>query len=406
MTEQQFNKLPDQNGYFGKYGGRFVPDTLMEPLIQLEKTYFSLKGDENFQRDLLHFQKTFIGRPTPLYFAENLSQKVGGAKIYFKREDLAHTGAHKINNAIGQILLAKYMGKKRIVAETGAGQHGVATATASSVLGLDCLVYMGEKDMERQQPNVERMQLMGADVQAVESGSRTLKDAVSEAMRDWVTNIDDTYYLLGSALGPHPYPLIVRDFQKVIGIEARKQIMEVEAQMPAEVIACLGGGSNAIGIFYGFMEDDVKLIGIEAGGSDISPGQHAARFSGGRIGIFQGMKTFVLQDQEGQIELTSSISAGLDYAGVGPEHANLLDKGRANYLYVNNVDAMEALKILCKEEGVIPALESAHAIAYVLKKAKEYDRSQSLIVNLSGRGDKDMSIIQDWKLKKWVVLNE
>ncbi|ASC72891.1 Tryptophan synthase beta chain [Halomicronema hongdechloris C2206] len=400
MTEQQFNKLPDQNGYFGKYGGRFVPDTLMEPLIQLEKNYYSLKGDENFQRDLLHFQKTFIGRPTPLYFAENLSRKVGGAKIYFKREDLAHTGAHKINNAIGQILLAKYMGKKRIVAETGAGQHGVATAAASSVLVLDCLVYMGEKDMERQQPNVERMRLMGAEVQAVESGSRTLKDAVSEAMRDWVTNIDDTYYLLGSSLGPHPYPLIVRDFQKVIGIEARKQIMEVETQMPAEVIACLGGGSNAIGIFYGFMEDDVKLIGIEAGGSDISPGQHAARFSGGRIGIFQGMKTFVLQDQEGQIELTSSISAGLDYAGVGPEHANLLDKGRANYLYVNNVDAMEALKILCKEEGIIPALESAHAIAYVLKKAKEYDRSQSLIVNLSGRGDKDVSIIQDWKFKK------
>lgn len=401
MTLKNLPELPNEKGYFGNYGGRFVPDTLIEPLIQLEKAYASVRDDQNFQRELKDLQKNFIGRPTPLSLAGNISEEIGGAKIYLKREDLAHTGAHKVNNAVGQILLAKYMGKSKIVAETGAGQHGVATAAAAAALGFECTVYMGEKDMERQAPNVLRMELMGAKVEAVTTGSRTLKDAVSEAMRAWTTNIDDTYYLLGSALGPHPYPLMVRDFQKVIGVEARQQILEVEGQLPACLISCLGGGSNAIGLFHAFLTDEnVELIGVEAGGTKIAPGQHAARFSGGRIGIFQGMKSFVLQDQEGQIELTDSISAGLDYASVGPEHANLLEMKRAKYVYVHDDMAMKALAKLSETEGIIPAVESAHALAYAFQYASELSQDQSIIINLSGRGDKDISIISDWMEKQ------
>lgn len=400
MKEYNCNAMPDSMGYFGKFGGRFVPDTLMEPLINLENTYNRIKNDESFLRELKKLQRDFIGRPTSLYFAKNISDKLGGAKIYLKREDIAHTGAHKINNAIGQILLAKHMGKKRIVAETGAGQHGVATAAAAAALGLECTVFMGEKDMKRQAPNVLRMELMGAKVTPVTTGSKTLIDAVSEAMRVWVSNIDDTYYLLGSALGPHPYPMIVRDFQKVIGEEAREQILEQEGKLPKRVISCLGGGSNAIGIFYGFLHDlETELVGVEAGGREIQPGKHAARFAGGRIGIFQGMKSYILQDKDGQIDLTSSISAGLDYAGVGPEHAYLMETGRASYAYIHDNDAMEALELLSKSEGIIPAMESAHALAYAIKTAGDFSSSESIIVNLSGRGDKDMPIITEWKNK-------
>jgi len=396
MTSSSLKNYPNDKGYFGEYGGRFVPDTLIEPLIELENAYNDIKDTQDFKDDLDDLLKHFVGRPTALYFCEQLTKEIGGAKIYLKREDLTHTGAHKINNAVGQILLAKHMGKTRIIAETGAGQHGVATAASAAKMGLDCIVYMGAEDMERQKPNVFRMRLLGAEVRGVTSGSATLKDAVSEAMRDWVTHIDDTYYLLGSALGPHPYPMIVRDFHKTIGIEAKEQILKAEGRLPDEVIACLGGGSNAIGVFHEFLDDnDVVLTAVEAGGTAIESGHHAARFSGGRVGIFQGMKTFLLQDDDGQIELTDSISAGLDYAGVGPEHANLMELKRVNYLYAHDKDALDAFQKLSKSEGILPALESSHALSYGLKRAADMDKDQIIIINLSGRGDKDMGIVME-----------
>lgn len=394
--QSSYKTGPNENGYFGEFGGRFVPDTLMEPLIELERAYREIKDDAAFQARFKKNLKDFVGRPTSLYFAEQLTREIGGAKIYLKREDLAHTGAHKINNAIGQMLLARKMGKTRIIAETGAGQHGVATAAAAAMMGFACVVYMGTEDMRRQAPNVFRMKLLGAEVRGVDSGSKTLKDAVSEAMRDWVSNIRDTHYIIGSALGPHPYPLIVRDFQKIIGEEARAQMLEREGRLPHEVVSCLGGGSNAIGAFHAFLDDaDVMLTAVEAGGREIVSGQHAARFAGGRVGIFQGMKTFVLQDQQGQIELTHSISAGLDYAGVGPEHAWLMQKGRVRYGYVSDEEALEGFSMLSKKEGIIPALESSHAVFHGLKCARERKKDEIVLINLSGRGDKDLSIVME-----------
>jgi len=388
--------LPDEKGYFGDFGGRFVPDTLMQPLLDLQTAYLAIKDTAEFKDDLKDLLNHFVGRPTPLYFCDRLTAECGGAKIYLKREDLTHTGAHKINNAVGQILLAKHMGKTRIIAETGAGQHGVATAAVAAKMGMSCVVYMGAEDMKRQEPNVFRMRLLGAEVRGVESGSATLKDAVSEAMRDWVSNVADSYYLLGSALGPHPYPMIVRDFHKVIGQEARAQILEAEGRLPDEICACLGGGSNAIGAFHEFLDDkDVALTAVEAGGTAIETGHHAARFSGGHAGIFQGMKSYVLQDKSGQISLTESISAGLDYAGVGPEHANLMELGRVQYLYAHDKEALAAFQKLSRMEGILPALESSHALAYGMRRAKEMDKDQIIIVNLSGRGDKDMGIVME-----------
>lgn len=380
-------------GRFGDFGGRFVPETLMQPLIDLELAYSELKNDKTFQAEMLHHLKTFVGRETPLYFAENISRDLN-VRIYLKREDLTHTGSHKINNALGQILLAKKMGKTRIVAETGAGQHGVATAAVAARFGMKCVVYMGSEDVRRQQSNVKRMKLLGAEVVAVEAGSKTLKDAVSEAMRDWVTNIADTYYLLGSALGPHPYPTMVRDFQSIIGIEAKKQIYEAEGRLPDELIACVGGGSNAIGLFHAFLNDsEVKMFGVEAGGTGKNLGEHAARFQGGRPGVFQGTQTFVLQDNHGQIVSTHSISAGLDYAAVGPEHSFLRNAGRVTYDSVTDSEALDAFQYLTKKEGIIPALESSHALAFCLKRAKFVKNETLMIVNLSGRGDKDLDIV-------------
>lgn len=392
------NALPDADGFYGAFGGRYVPDTLMAPLGELEAAYAEAHADPAFWAEYERLLSDFVGRETPLQHAARLSAQLGGAKIYLKREDLAHTGAHKINNAIGQILLARRMGKKRIIAETGAGQHGVATATAAAAFGLECIVYMGADDMARQEPNVYRMRLLGAEVRAVTSGSRTLKDAVSEAMRDWVSHVHDTYYLLGSALGPHPYPRMVRDFQSVIGREARAQILAAEGRLPDSIVACVGGGSNAIGIFSGFTDDaDVALIGVEAGGTMIAKGQHAARFSGGSTGIFQGMKTVILQDADGQAELTHSVSAGLDYTGVGPEHAYLQALGRADYTYAHDNDAVAALHMLARTEGIICALESAHAVAHAIKIAPTLPQSHIMIINLSGRGDKDIGILRNYE---------
>lgn len=396
MPQRSYKSAPDTRGYYGNFGGRFVPDTLMQPLIELEQAYFSIRDNPDFQTEFKKILKDFVGRPTALYYAGQLTRELGGAKIYLKREDIAHTGAHKINNAVGQILLARQMGKTRIIAETGAGQHGVATAASAAMMGLSCIIYMGSEDMKRQEPNVFRMRLLGAEVRAVESGSKTLKDAVSEAMRDWVSNIADTHYIIGSALGPHPYPLMVRDFQRIIGEEARMQMLEHEGRLPDEIIACLGGGSNAIGAFYAFLDDpDVTLTAIEAGGRGIAPGQHAARFSGGKVGIFQGMKTFILQDPQGQIEPTHSISAGLDYAGVGPEHAWLMQQGRVSYRSVGDDDALRGFSMLSQKEGIIPALESSHAIAYALKCALRRKKDDIILVNLSGRGDKDLNIVTE-----------
>ena len=386
---------PDSTGHFGPYGGRFVPEVLMAPLEELENAYLWARDDQGFQAELADLLHNYAGRPTPLYFAKRLSETLGGARIYFKREDLLHTGAHKINNALGQALLAKKMGKKRIIAETGAGQHGVATATACALFGIDCVVYMGEEDMRRQRLNVFRMRLLGAEVVSVTNGSRTLKDAISEAMRDWVTNIDTTYYLLGSALGAHPYPMMVRDFHRVIGIEARRQILEQEGRLPDRIFACVGGGSNAIGIFHPFLADTaVRLIGVEAGGRSNALGEHAARFSGGTPGVLQGTFSYLLQDSDGQVALTHSVSAGLDYASVGPEHAMLHDEKRAEYLSVNDTCALEAAQFLARNEGLIPALESAHAVAEALNRAPEA-RGEVFIVNLSGRGDKDTDIYRE-----------
>jgi tryptophan synthase beta chain len=387
-----------RQGRFGAYGGRYVPETLMAALEELEHAYAEAREDSGFQAELADLLKDFAGRPTPLYFAKRLSEDLagpnGGPKIYLKREDLLHTGAHKINNALGQGLLAKRMGKRRIIAETGAGQHGVATATTCALLGLECIVYMGEEDMHRQELNVLRMRLLGAEVRAVTSGSKTLKDAVSEALRDWVTNVRDTYYILGSALGPHPYPTMVRDFQLVIGLEIREQILAKEGRLPSAIIACVGGGSNAIGAFHPFIADkEVRLIGVEAGGRGKRLGDHAARFDGGLPGVLQGTYSYVLQDEDGQIALTHSISAGLDYASVGPEHAALHDLGRAEYTSANDIEALEAVVRLARIEGILPALESAHAIAECVRIAPKMAPHDILVVNLSGRGDKDMGIL-------------
>jgi tryptophan synthase beta chain len=387
MTSQ-----PDATGHFGPYGGRFVPETLMSPIEELERAYHEARRDPAFQAELDGLLATYAGRPTPLYFASRLSRAHGGARIWLKREDLLHTGAHKINNCLGQVLLARRMGKRRVIAETGAGQHGVATATVCALFGLECTVYMGEEDMARQRLNVFRMRLLGARVTPVASGSRTLKDAISEAMRDWVTNVNDTYYLLGSALGAHPYPLMVRDFQSVIGREARRQILETEGRLPHTVLACVGGGSNAIGVFHAFLGDDgVRLVGIEAGGRGPALGDHAARFSGGAPGILHGAYSYLLQDADGQVSLTHSVSAGLDYALVGPEHAWLHDQGRAEYVSIGDRDALEAARELSRAEGIIPALESAHAVAEAMRRAPEA-QYEVFLVSLSGRGDKDIDI--------------
>ncbi len=404
------DSLPDAHGKFGVYGGRFVPETLMPVLEDVIEAYEEFREDPTFRAEYEHLLATYVGRPSPLTHAQRLSAHLGGAQIYLKREDLLHTGAHKINNALGQALLAKRMGKRRIIAETGAGQHGVATATACALLGLECVIYMGTVDMARQEPNVFRMRLLGAEVRGVESGTKTLKDAVNEAIRDWVSHPHDTYYIIGSALGPHPYPLMCRDFQSVIGREAREQILAQAGRLPDAVIACVGGGSNAIGIFYGFLRDaSVKLIGVEAGGYGLETGKHAARFAPdiareagneldpqsprGRVGVFQGMKTVVLQNADGQIAETHSVSAGLDYAGVGPEHVYLRDIGRAEYTAATDDEALDAFHALCRLEGIIPALESSHAVAEAIKRAPRLSRDHILLVNLSGRGDKDLNTV-------------
>jgi tryptophan synthase beta chain len=393
------NYQPNERGYWGDFGGRFVPETLMSPLEELTSAYFAVRDDADFQAEFLQLLKDFSGRPTPLFHAVRLSEKLGGAQIYLKREDLGHTGSHKINNAIGQVLLARRMGKKRIIAETGAGQHGVATATVCALFGLECVVYMGTEDMRRQSLNVFRMQLLGAEVRGVDSGSKTLKDAINEALRDWVTNVDSTYYLLGSALGPHPYPLMVRDFQSVIGREAREQFLEKTGSLPDCLVACVGGGSNAIGLFHPFLQDDsVRMIGVEAGGKGNSLGEHAARFNeagGGRIGVLQGTKSYLLQDENGQIALTHSVSAGLDYASIGPEHAFLHSAGRVEYVAASDAEALHGFQVLSQTEGIIPALESSHAIAHLLKLAPEMSPAQTVICNLSGRGDKDVNQVQE-----------
>ena len=397
MASQLPRRDPDARGYFGAFGGRYVPETLVAPVEELERAYFAARDDPGFLAELEGLLKDYVGRPTPVSEAKRQGDAAAGARIFLKREDLTHTGAHKINNALGQALLAARMGKRRIVAETGAGQHGVATATACALLGLDCHVYMGTDDMARQSLNVFRMRLLGAEVRGVDAGSRTLKDAINEAMRDWVTNVADTYYLLGSVLGPHPYPLMVREFQSVIGREARAQITAQAGRLPDAIVACVGGGSNAIGIFDAFVDDPtVRLIGVEAGGEAIVRGRHAARFAGGSEGVLQGTRTFVLQDEDGNIELTHSVSAGLDYAAVGPEHAWLRSLGRSEYASVTDAEALEAFQTLARLEGILPALESAHAIAHAMKTAKALGRSGILLVNLSGRGDKDVNTVEQW----------
>ena len=379
--------------YFGPFGGQYVPETLIPALDELEEAFLASATDPSFSQELLTLLRDYDGRPTPLYFASRMTEALGGAKIYLKREDLNHTGAHKINNALGQVLLAKRMGKKRIIAETGAGQHGVATTTAAALFGLECIVYMGEEDIHRQAPNVDRMDLLGAKVISVTSGTGTLKDAVNEAIRDWVTNVEDSFYVIGSVMGPHPYPLMVREFQKVIGIEARAQILEKEGRLPDQVIACVGGGSNAMGIFHAFVNDPSALIGVEAGGLGVETGQHAATIAGGRPGVLHGSYSYVLYDEDGQIQPPYSISAGLDYPGVGPEHSHLADTGRASYVSVTDDEAVEAFRRTCRLEGIIPALESAHALAHVYRTAPSLPKDCIVLVNLSGRGDKDMDTI-------------
>ena len=396
MATRNQTTLPDDRGRFGDFGGKFVPETLMAALDQLEAAYWEVKEDNDFQDKLTHLLRTYAGRPTALYYAENLSRHVGGARIYLKREDLAHTGAHKINNGLGQALLAQHMGKKRIIAETGAGQHGVASATACAMLGLECIVYMGEEDIRRQSLNVYRMRLLEAEVISVKSGTRTLKDAINEAIRDWVTNVDTTHYLIGSVVGPHPYPMLVRDFQLVIGREARWQILEAAGKLPDYVVACVGGGSNAIGTFHPFIGDDsVKLSGAEAGGEGIATDKHSATLSAGRTGVLHGSMSYLLQDDHGQVRETHSISAGLDYPGVGPEHSYLKDSGRAQYSEVTDAQALEAFHLLCRTEGIIPALESSHAVYLACQLAKELTDDQIVLVCLSGRGDKDIDIVAE-----------
>ncbi|WP_250658796.1 tryptophan synthase subunit beta [Alkalimarinus coralli] len=389
-------KIPDASGHFGEFGGRFVSETLMPSLLQLEEQYNTLKNDPRFQEEFYRDLADYVGRPSPLYFAERLTNKVGGAKIYLKREDLNHTGAHKVNNTIGQALLAKHLGKPRIIAETGAGQHGVATATVAARLGLECTVFMGAEDVQRQAQNVYRMKLLGATVVPVESGTRTLKDAMNEAMRDWVTNVDDTFYIIGTVAGPHPYPMLVRDFQTVIGKEAKQQCLDKEGRLPDALVACVGGGSNAIGLFYPFVGDEgVKMYGVEAAGHGLETGEHAAPLCAGEPGVLHGNRTYLMSDDNGQISATHSVSAGLDYPGVGPEHSWLKDEGRAEYVAVTDDEALDAFRTLTRAEGIIPALESSHAIAYAMKLAKQMDKEEVIIVNLSGRGDKDMHTIAE-----------
>ena len=392
MSSVLAENLPDATGHFGPFGGRYVPETLMHPLQELEEEYFRAQHDPEFQKELSYYLTEFVGRPSPLYFAERLTKELGGAKIYLKREDLNHTGAHKINNALGQILLAKRMGKTRIIAETGAGQHGVASATVAAMFGMKCVIYMGAVDCQRQELNVYRMKMLGAEVVPVHAGQKTLKEAVNEAMRDWVTNLRSTHYILGTAYGAHPYPVMVRNFQRVIGDEARAQILEKEGRLPDLLCACVGGGSNAIGLFYPFLDDQsVKLVGVEAGGLGIKPEQHAARFQGGSLGVLQGTRSYILQDEFGQIQSTHSVSAGLDYAAVGPEHAWLRDASRAEYTYATDDQALAAFMKLARLEGIIPALESAHAVAECMVRAPKMPKDALIIVNLSGRGDKDVA---------------
>ena len=391
-----FRSGPDERGHFGIFGGRFVAETLMPLILDLEQAYAKAKADPAFQREMNGYLRDYVGRPSPLYFAERLTDHLGGAKIYFKREELNHTGAHKINNVLGQILLARRMGKTRIIAETGAGQHGVATATACARFGLDCVVYMGSVDVERQKPNVFRMNLLGAKVVPVESGARTLKDAMNEALRDWVTNVENTFYCIGTVAGPHPYPTMVRDFQCVIGNEVRKQIMEMEGRLPDTLVACIGGGSNAMGLFHPFLDDkSVRIIGVEAGGKGVETGEHAASLTGGRPGVLHGNRTYLLQDKEGQITEAHSISAGLDYPGIGPEHSWLKEQGRVEYVSATDNEALAAFQLLCKLEGIIPALEPAHALAHVTKLAPTLPKDNLLVMNLCGRGDKDVFAVAE-----------
>ncbi len=391
--------LPDKDGHFGPYGGMYIPETLMTSLYSLQDAYKEARKDAAYVNELEFYLSNYGGRPTPLYYADRLSRELGGAKIYLKREDLLHTGAHKMNNVLGQILLARRMGKKRIIAETGAGQHGVATAAACAKFGLECVIYMGAVDMERQALNVFRMHLCGAEVRAVDAGQKTLKEAINEAIRDWVTNVRTSHYLLGSVLGPHPYPMMVRDFNSVIGKETREQIMKLEGRLPDEMVACVGGGSNAIGFFFDFLEEEtIRLTGVEAGGRSVKIGDHAARFEGGKVGVLHGCKTYILQDPDGQIELTHSISAGLDYAAIGPEHAFYHDRGRIDYGYANDEDVLKAFQQLSQCEGIIPALESTHAVAYAIKRAPQLSSEKIMIINLSGRGDKDVDHAKEYIL--------
>ena len=392
---------PDVRGHFGPYGGMYVPETLMYPLEELTREYVAAREDAAFQEQLAYYLSDFVGRPTPLYLAERMTRALGTARVYLKREDLCHTGAHKINNSLGQVLLAQRMGKSRVIAETGAGQHGVATATAAAMFGMECVIYMGEVDMKRQELNVFRMQSLGATVEPVTAGQRTLKEAISEAMRDWVTNVRHTHYVLGSALGAHPYPMMVRDFQSVIGREARRQILEKEGRLPTHLVACVGGGSNAIGLFHPFLNDEgVEMIGVEAGGLGTDTGRHAARFADGTVGVLQGTRTYLLQDDDGQIRLTHSVSAGLDYAAVGPEHALMRDLGRSRYVSVTDVEAVDAFDRLSRLEGILPALETAHAFAWVMREAQTFREDDLVIINTSGRGDKDVQELAAWKCRR------
>jgi tryptophan synthase beta chain len=395
MKPETYRSGPDEFGHFGIFGGRFVAETLMPLILSVEEAYTAARQDSEFQRDFDYYAKHYIGRPSPLYFAQSLTRELGGAKIYFKRDELNHTGAHKINNTLGQILLARRMGKKRIIAETGAGQHGVATATVCALFDLPCVVYMGETDIERQSPNVFRMKLLGAEVVPVSSGTATLKDAMNEALRDWVANVEDTFYIIGTVAGPHPYPAMVRDFQSIIGEEVKKQILEAEGRLPDTLVACIGGGSNAMGLFHPFLDDDVRMIGVEAAGHGIATGQHAASLTGGRPGVLHGNRTYLLQNEDGQITDAHSISAGLDYPGIGPEHSWLHEMGRVEYVSITDQEALDSFKTCCRTEGIIPALEPSHALAHIEKIAGLMDRSQIIVMNMCGRGDKDVFTVAD-----------
>jgi len=396
MLKNTFKIYPNEKGYFGQFGGRYVSETLMPLILEVEKEYEKIKNDKNFINEFNHYLKTYVGRPSPLFFAERITNDLGGPKIYFKRDELNHTGAHKINNCMGQILLAKKMGKSRIIAETGAGQHGVATATVCALFGLPCIVYMGEKDIERQSPNVFRMKLLGAEIRSVSTGSKSLKDAMNEALRDWVTNVKDTFYIIGTAAGPHPYPAMVRDFQSVIGKEVRKQLVAVEGKLPDLLMACIGGGSNALGLFHEFLDDsNVEMIAVEAAGHGITTNKHAASLTGGKPGVLHGNKTYLLQSNTGQIQEAHSISAGLDYPGIGPEHSFLFEEKRVTYMSATDKEALEAFQYCCKLEGIIPALEPAHALAVLKKIAKNYGKDKIIVMNMCGRGDKDIFTIAD-----------